>query len=751
MGKFKLVLTTVAAIFFATTAAQAANIVTATNTAPDLGTVIEYYEDADDGSMGPRRTITKTNPDRSSGQTFTISTPTSVAIDAITLKTGAAIDFSADGGTHTFQVALLKDANGDAKCEAQIGSTYSFDLTGQNIAASGDYVTFHFDTPISNLVSGTYAFDTYFGEEDDGNNFAFRRMQGTGTYEGGGQISKTDPVVFPTLDIGPSTGGNDFIFYVQGETLATAPKGVSVSPSVSTNYALEWFQATGTSSMSTRRRVTDPQPDRTLGQTFTIDTDTAVDIHSLTLHTWKNLDFSSDPNPHSFKIAFMKDTNDDGKTDKIEGIYTYDLTGQNVFAWNTYITFSLGAPISNLVAGTYSFELWWGEEDDTNDAGFLRSNDGSDYYTRGGMLSVNPATDFPNANAWVSPDNDLTFYVKGTEHETMPVAYTVSTNAPVSDILEFFQVSSDLAGWDPRRTEEPAVTNENNRVLGQTFTLAPGGEATLTAITARQHPSWSTDLRGTTNTHTFMVALSADTDGNGEGDTPLGTYAYDFTSEFIGQGEYFTFHLGDGISGVTAGVYQVEYYWGEVDPNNKGFNLERSKANNNYVDGGEFTKFGNDGSFPVLEGGSVSADKDLTFYVHGTVFVPSDPYEAWAAGYVGFTDTDLDSDPEGDGLNNMMEYAMNGDPTQNDAASVKPATHSDGSWFVHVHTERVGDPSLSYSVELDQSGNLPMASWSTNGIEWVSDSAVSGDYKSVTNRTDATDSQEFIRLQVEKD
>jgi hypothetical protein len=98
----------------------------------------------------------------------------------------------------------------------------------------------------------------------------------------------------------------------------------------------------------------------------------------------------------------------------------------------------------------------------------------------------------------------------------------------------------------------------------------------------------------------------------------------------------------------------------------------------------------------------------------------------------------------------MMEYALNGDPTLNDAASVKPATHSDGSWFVHVHTERVGDASLSYAVELDQNADLPGASWATNGIEWVADSAVSGDYKSVTNRTDATDAQEFIRLQVEK-
>jgi hypothetical protein len=141
---------------------------------------------------------------------------------------------------------------------------------------------------------------------------------------------------------------------------------------------------------------------------------------------------------------------------------------------------------------------------------------------------------------------------------------------------------------------------------------------------------------------------------------------------------------------------------------------------------------------------------DMTFFLQGILSTAESLYADWAAGFVGFTDTDLESDPEEDGLNNLMEYALNGDPTIDDAASVKPSVSSDGSWFVHVHTERVGDASLSYAVELDQSASLPLASWATNGIEWVNDSAVSGDYKSVTNRTDNTDSQEFIRLQVEK-
>ena len=115
MSTSKLTISMFAALF-AAAAVQAATSVTATNTAPDLSGVIEYYEDSDNGSMGPRRTVTKLDPDRSSGQTFTISTPTSVTIDAVTLKTGSAINFSGDANNHTFQIAHKPGVFGTGRC-----------------------------------------------------------------------------------------------------------------------------------------------------------------------------------------------------------------------------------------------------------------------------------------------------------------------------------------------------------------------------------------------------------------------------------------------------------------------------------------------------------------------------------------------------------------------------------------------------------------------------------------------------------
>jgi len=128
-------------------------------------------------------------------------------------------------------------------------------------------------------------------------------------------------------------------------------------------------------------------------------------------------------------------------------------------------------------------------------------------------------------------------------------------------------------------------------------------------------------------------------------------------------------------------------------------------------------------------------------------------YDGWAAGYPGFFDTALDSDPEGDGINNLLEYALNGNPTTG-GDSILPTSNTglDGgtNWFYYVHTERTDDGTLTYTVEVND--NLVFGTWTNNAeIVFVGDSATVDNYKSVTNRTDIADAAEFLRLQVEKD
>ncbi len=109
-----------------------------------------------------------------------------------------------------------------------------------------------------------------------------------------------------------------------------------------------------------------------------------------------------------------------------------------------------------------------------------------------------------------------------------------------------------------------------------------------------------------------------------------------------------------------------------------------------------------------------------------------------AHGPLGHDDTD--------GLNNLAEYALGGNPTSNDAASIVPIFQALGDHFYYIHNERTDDPNLRYTVQL--STNLVSNDWNTNGVEWVGEAAFSNVWKSVTNRTDVG-KREFIRLHIE--
>ncbi|QHI69121.1 hypothetical protein [Tichowtungia aerotolerans] len=157
-------------------------------------------------------------------------------------------------------------------------------------------------------------------------------------------------------------------------------------------------------------------------------------------------------------------------------------------------------------------------------------------------------------------------------------------------------------------------------------------------------------------------------------------------------------------------------------------------------------------------GGYTSADgivlDNIQVTIESIIPVYDSALEAWAAGFDLYGDDALPgSDVEPDGLDNLMEYALGGDPTADDASSVKPATFvaTEGTtnWFYHVHNERTDDPSLTFSIGTETDlVNAPV--WNTNDVFNAGESAEVGGFKSVTNRTEMTDSTKFIRLKVEQ-
>jgi len=130
-------------------------------------------------------------------------------------------------------------------------------------------------------------------------------------------------------------------------------------------------------------------------------------------------------------------------------------------------------------------------------------------------------------------------------------------------------------------------------------------------------------------------------------------------------------------------------------------------------------------------------------------------FELWVAGF-GLTGGDAapDFDYDGDGLDNMYEFGVGGDPTN--AADTGYPTSSEvvedggSNWLYYLYPERVGSE-LGYSLQL--SDDLVLGNWTNIGYEVVgtaTDIPTNG-FNTVTNRvsTEVKDNQ-FIRLKIEQ-
>jgi len=127
-------------------------------------------------------------------------------------------------------------------------------------------------------------------------------------------------------------------------------------------------------------------------------------------------------------------------------------------------------------------------------------------------------------------------------------------------------------------------------------------------------------------------------------------------------------------------------------------------------------------------------------------------FAGWVALYPGLgTSTNMTDDAEPDGLNNLLEYALGGDPTVDDAASVSPIglVNMDGgsNWLNYVYTRRTDDEDLTYNVF--SAADL-VNDDITNATEFVGASDPDNGFETVTNRVStAVEDQQFMQLEVE--
>jgi hypothetical protein len=127
-------------------------------------------------------------------------------------------------------------------------------------------------------------------------------------------------------------------------------------------------------------------------------------------------------------------------------------------------------------------------------------------------------------------------------------------------------------------------------------------------------------------------------------------------------------------------------------------------------------------------------------------------FDNWATmkGLTPGVNDDPADNPDGDSMDNLMEYATDCNPLSPDsAATLWEAEEGSSNWFYHVYAERTDDASLTYTV--GATANLVITPADTNDVSFVGESAEVDGFKTVTNRTDATSATaKFIRLQVDQ-
>jgi hypothetical protein len=159
-------------------------------------------------------------------------------------------------------------------------------------------------------------------------------------------------------------------------------------------------------------------------------------------------------------------------------------------------------------------------------------------------------------------------------------------------------------------------------------------------------------------------------------------------------------------------------------------------------------------TFTVSVSDGIADPVEATLNITVNAVVPSASFATWIAGF-GLSGDDLleGTDVEPDGLDNLQEYALGGNPTNDDASAILPdgyvAEDAGTDYLYYVHNERTDDSALVYTVGT-KTNLVTDTVLNTNDVSYVNESGEVDSIKSVTNRTAATEAAKFIQLEVQK-
>ena len=130
------------------------------------------------------------------------------------------------------------------------------------------------------------------------------------------------------------------------------------------------------------------------------------------------------------------------------------------------------------------------------------------------------------------------------------------------------------------------------------------------------------------------------------------------------------------------------------------------------------------------------------------------PYEEWASGHgLSGIDAELSADPDSDGLGNLTEYGLGGNPDDPNDTGIRPvfaiADASGTQWFEYTYRRRVDAAARGLSYDPELNVGLAPDAWTGTGYNVVATSTIDAEFESVTIRVPMdTFPTQFIRLRI---
>jgi hypothetical protein len=346
--------------------------------------------------------------------------------------------------------------------------------------------------------------------------------------------------------------------------------------------------------------------------------------------------------------------------------------------------------------------------------------------------------------------------------------------APDMGAIEVSSLSA-LAGWHTWTVADAAITNQSpNETLsgyagnmGASLIGSGGGQKTV--ATESGDNTYGSATRIASRTEDSSVLLQASDEGNNDL-RRLDFLVTNNTGQNIDLGSVhiqFDYRLTYGSNSTT--TIKLAHLSGASDLDDQpwsGYNLMAPKTlsefvwqnedvdiSNTAMNGVVWTN-GTSAAFRIevgVDAGAIAAGVNIdnlavSMYVSPVVSVEG--YAAWADDWGDVDLSDLTADMDGDGQNNLLEYALGGNPTNGFVDGHIPSFGMRGNAMEYRFMHRVDDSSLTYQLETNS--DLVFGTWTNTGYTVEGTADQEGLFREVTNSIPTADTKMFMRLKVER-